>query len=234
MRGHVRRDSTDIKGTFFKILVIALIHRISNMSYRNSNTDDESNNEIPNMEDIELGDNDHIAVDEPVDIAFPTSSLSTDDQPVHGNYQAVSDVPAIASGSSGSQPMNYDHGECAICMGPQTDRSRLLCGHVFCFQCLVNWCRVKLQCPTCRQPFTYFVHNRTGSSHDEVYTPTPPLPPPPATRLAIAIRVLPVSGNDENGWIPLNDEEFRQLLLALFQPNITEPRADDQPNPATN
>nr|CAH0110231.1 unnamed protein product [Daphnia galeata] len=96
---------------------------------------------------------------------------------------------AIPSGSSGSLLLNYDTGECAICMGPHEGKSRLNCGHFFCFQCLVEWSRVKWQCPTCRQPFAGFVQQSAGSAH-EVYTPDG-LPVPIDTRdRSNMIRVL--------------------------------------------
>ena len=53
--------------------------------------------------------------------------------------------------------MDYDDGQCAICLFPHVHKSKLCCGHVFCYQCLFNWCRVKLQCPTCRRSFNSFV-----------------------------------------------------------------------------
>ena len=53
--------------------------------------------------------------------------------------------------------MDYDDGQCAICLLPHVHKSRLLCGHVYCFKCISNWCRVKFECPTCRQQFDSFI-----------------------------------------------------------------------------
>ena len=53
--------------------------------------------------------------------------------------------------------MDYDDGQCAICLLPHVYKSRLLCGHVFCFKCLSNWCRVKFECPSCRRKFNSFI-----------------------------------------------------------------------------
>ena len=119
----------------------------------------------PNVQENDAGDeSDHSTT-------VPTSSMSIDDPPVNDVHLAVSDEPdAVPSGSSGSLWKNYDTGECAICMGPHEGKSRLNCGHFFCFQCLVEWSRVKWQCPTCRQPFAGFVQQSAGSAH-EVYTP---------------------------------------------------------------
>jgi hypothetical protein len=163
----------------------------------------------------------------------PTSSMSIDDPPVNDVHLAVSDEPdAVPSGSSGSLRLNYDTGECAICMGPHEDKSRLNCGHFFCFQCLVEWCRVKLECPTCRQPFADFVHQSAGSAQqEEVYTPDP-LPVPITNDPATMIRVLMSNGAwlwFDRDWLPLlnmSAEEFRRFLNPVAQPRI-----NDQPNP---
>lgn len=54
---------------------------------------------------------------------------------------------------------SYDNNECAICLEPQINKSRPYCGHVFCYDCLVNWSLIKMECPTCKQPFKYFAHD---------------------------------------------------------------------------
>jgi hypothetical protein len=181
----------------------------------------------PNAQENDAGDeSDHSTT-------VPTSSMSIDDPPVNDVHLAVSDEPdAVPSGSSGSLRMNYDTGECAICMGPHEDKSRLNCGHFFCFQCLVEWCRVKLQCPTCRQPFADFVHQSAGSAQqEEVYTPDP-LPVPITNDPATMIRVLMSNGAwlwFDRDWLPLlnmSAEEFRRFLNPVAQPRI-----NDQPNP---
>lgn len=155
------------------------------------------------------------------DIEIPTSSQSTDDLPANGE-------PAIPSGSSGSSGsmQNYDTGECAICMSPHVEKSRLNCGHVFCFNCLAEWCRVKLQCPTCRQPFANFVHQTAPTAQEEVYTPDPP---PVPRNPVIVIRVL-LNNQAPDGAPVLIDEVFRQFMEILFNPNL-QPGNANQPNP---
>ncbi len=54
------------------------------------------------------------------------------------------------------QEIDYNN-MCAICLCPRTNKSQLICGHAFCYQCIVEWCKVKLECPFCRQPFNSFV-----------------------------------------------------------------------------
>ena len=64
---------------------------------------------------------------------------------------------------SGISRRKYDDGQCVLCCQSHVTKSRLKCGHVFCYQCLVNWSKIKLECPTCEQPFTQFRHQTIGS-----------------------------------------------------------------------
>lgn len=74
-----------------------------------------------------------------------------------------------------AQLRNYDDGMCAICLNPHFNKSHPDCGHVFCFRCLVDWCQIKLECPTCKQPFKNFHHDiQIRPSFDQIYTPDPP------------------------------------------------------------
>lgn len=60
---------------------------------------------------------------------------------------------------AGAQPRvsEFDNNECSICLGQHIDKSNPPCGHVFCFQCLCDWCEIKLECPICKKPFTSFI-----------------------------------------------------------------------------
>jgi E3 ubiquitin-protein ligase Topors len=43
---------------------------------------------------------------------------------------------------------------------------------------LIDWCQVKLECPTCKQPFQNFRHTiQTRPTGDQIYTPDPPAAP---------------------------------------------------------
>ncbi|KAI9557955.1 hypothetical protein GHT06_014707 [Daphnia sinensis] len=66
--------------------------------------------------------------------------------------------------------VDYDDGQCAICLYPHVNKSRPYCGHVYCFQCLVSWCRIKLECPTCKKPFTTFRHSMRSAYDFRVHT----------------------------------------------------------------
>ena len=63
----------------------------------------------------------------------------------------------------------YDDGMCAICMGPHENKSFPSCGHVFCFQCLAEWCRIRQTCPMCNQPITSFKHSFESDYNYQVH-----------------------------------------------------------------
>ncbi|KAI9561213.1 hypothetical protein GHT06_012169 [Daphnia sinensis] len=220
---------------------------------------DESDDQPANINENEP-DAGNQTIDQLANIAFPSSSVTTDDQPSNDdvasgndgiavplsstsiddvprvNDQAGTNADVIMTGgetanpsSSCPQQLDYDTGQCAICLSPQADRSRPRCGHVFCFDCLKEWCRVKLECPTCRQPFTNFVHKITGTAPNEiseVYTPDPPVIPPAIRRITIR---LPAE------WLPLlNDPQFQQFLLLIFLPIIGGGQAENPVEPPPN
>ncbi|XP_065061069.1 peroxisome biogenesis factor 10-like [Rhopilema esculentum] len=39
---------------------------------------------------------------------------------------------------------------CPLCLEPIVDATTTLCGHLFCWNCIVCWCANKLECPVCR------------------------------------------------------------------------------------
>jgi peroxin-10 len=42
--------------------------------------------------------------------------------------------------------------KCTLCLEEMKDPSVTLCGHIFCWTCIGDWCREKPECPLCRQP----------------------------------------------------------------------------------
>ncbi|GBM23417.1 E3 ubiquitin-protein ligase Topors [Araneus ventricosus] len=49
---------------------------------------------------------------------------------------------------------------CAICLEPLQNKSFTdSCFHTFCFTCLLEWSKVKAECPLCKQQFKSIVHN---------------------------------------------------------------------------
>ncbi|CAB4062117.1 TOPORS [Lepeophtheirus salmonis] len=65
---------------------------------------------------------------------------------------------------------------CAICLEKLQNRSVTdSCLHKFCFTCLLEWSKVKAECPLCKSKFSSIIHNIRSDDDYEKYT----LPPPP-------------------------------------------------------
>ena len=73
--------------------------------------------------------------------------------------------------------IDFGDGTCAICLELPQNKSQTPCGHVFCYQCLTNWCQIKIECPVCQQSFTSFKHSFQSPDDYQVHTPTPPVVP---------------------------------------------------------
>ncbi|XP_022920760.1 E3 ubiquitin-protein ligase Topors-like [Onthophagus taurus] len=71
-------------------------------------------------------------------------------------------IPRVSN--STSPPPN-----CAICLGSCTNKSFSdSCMHQFCFTCLLEWSKIKPECPLCKQPFNTIIHNvKSNNEYDE-------------------------------------------------------------------
>lgn len=60
---------------------------------------------------------------------------------------------------------------CSICLGKMENKSFTnSCFHQFCFTCLLEWSKVKPECPLCKQPFKSIVHNvRSMEDYDQYH-----------------------------------------------------------------
>ncbi|KAG5894943.1 hypothetical protein JTB14_023292 [Gonioctena quinquepunctata] len=74
--------------------------------------------------------------------------------------------------NSSSPPPN-----CAICLGTFSNKCFSdSCMHEFCFKCLLEWSKIKPECPLCKQSFRRIIHNvKSNEEYDEhVVEITPP------------------------------------------------------------
>lgn len=78
---------------------------------------------------LENGDKDAI-------VGIPDES-----QVLHIDLSDESQLPYIPTASR----------SCILCLNLMTDPSCAPCGHVFCWSCILNWCKERPECPLCRQ-----------------------------------------------------------------------------------
>ena len=89
---------------------------------------------------------------------------------------AVKDIASVDNSDAISHDPVYDSdSKCAICWNIQKNKSRPLCGHVFCFKCLVKWSEIKMECPICKMPFDSFKHSIESEDTFKVHTLVQPL-----------------------------------------------------------
>ncbi|XP_057373368.2 E3 ubiquitin-protein ligase Topors-like [Daphnia carinata] len=87
----------------------------------------------------------------------------------------VSEKVGNSKKPSASYPSSPDSGRsspgssCSICLRRHENKSYTNnCLHEFCFTCLLEWSKVKPECPLCKQAFTSIIHNvRANHEYDE-------------------------------------------------------------------
>ncbi|GAB0090327.1 hypothetical protein DMENIID0001_050480 [Sergentomyia squamirostris] len=151
----------------------------------------------------------------------------------------ASDLETEEAGNRASSPPP----NCAICLGQCRNKSFTdSCLHQFCFKCLLEWSKVKAECPLCKQAFKSIIHNvRSIDQFDEhMVRPQPSilqrldflLSEPPRFRFSATLQVGP-SENEaiQRFFAPtefqrryMQPYRFRQLVYAnnLYAEPLTD------------
>ena len=92
---------------------------------------------------------------------------------IDSNFDRLNEKVAVAKNDECMRPKSAKSPEvnCAICLGPIKNKSFTDgCFHMFCYICLLEWSRIKAECPLCKQKFISIIYNvRSFDDFDQYF-----------------------------------------------------------------
>ncbi|XP_043466546.1 E3 ubiquitin-protein ligase Topors [Leptopilina heterotoma] len=90
------------------------------------------------------------------------------EEPIKAEGTVEASDTSERSDGAASPPPN-----CSICLGKLVNTSFTdSCLHQFCFTCLLQWSKIKTECPLCKQTFKSIIHNvRSEEDYDQYHVP---------------------------------------------------------------
>lgn len=97
-----------------------------------------------------------------------TKATEKSDLSIPGKYESISQLEEVSNEISENQSINKlvnidlsnpgdlpyipeNSRACMLCLSPMINPSASTCGHLFCWDCIVDWIREHPECPLCRQ-----------------------------------------------------------------------------------
>lgn len=119
---------------------------------------------------------------------------------------------------------------CAICLGPPENKSFTdSCFHTFCFSCLLEWSKVKAECPLCKQRFKSIVHNvRSFEDYDQYFVHDPSQVSATTTAAAAAAAMAAASSRSSalsSALLLAHHFVYSPMLLTWHSSRRTRPRS---------
>ncbi|EPS67997.1 peroxisome biogenesis factor 10, partial [Genlisea aurea] len=78
---------------------------------------------------------------------FPV--LDKDGNPIDDESDKISGISESFTSSTSNVR------KCTLCLGNRRHPTATPCGHVFCWNCIMEWCNEKPECPLCRSPVAH-------------------------------------------------------------------------------
>lgn len=96
------------------------------------------------------------------------AATAVPEEPIKAEGAVETSDTSERSDGAASPPPN-----CSICLGKLINTSFTdSCLHQFCFTCLLQWSKIKTECPLCKQTFKSIIHNvRSEEDYDQYHVP---------------------------------------------------------------
>lgn len=65
---------------------------------------------------------------------------------------------------------NNNEDNCIICLESKSNISTIICGHSFCFICILTWSEKCSSCPLCKKEFFYILNIKENKKYDVIST----------------------------------------------------------------
>eukprot|EP01126_Amoeba_proteus_P005035 TRINITY_DN1165_c0_g1_i4.p1 TRINITY_DN1165_c0_g1~~TRINITY_DN1165_c0_g1_i4.p1 ORF type:complete len:234 (-),score=30.66 TRINITY_DN1165_c0_g1_i4:50-751(-) len=84
--------------------------------------------------------------------AFLKSRFQTYNKELNQGKPEDSNKTRPGTSSARAEDLWSTTGKCSLCFEVRTHPTATSCGHMFCWDCITEWCNKKTECPVCRRP----------------------------------------------------------------------------------